>query len=139
MEFDYAKYETRAGAIYRPTLNVTFAYKSVFLPYNDALVDTGSDFVLLPLSIGEFLGAEPDFECVSEMNCACGGMFKAYESRYPIEIIIDHKGFTPKKWMTHVQFVDGPVPPLLGHRGFLDRFDATFSGKRRVMHLDYLK
>lgn len=135
MDFEYAKFLTRAGAIYRPSLNVTFAFQSRRVPYSDALVDTGSDFVLLPMSIAELLGAEPDLESVTEMSCACGGNFHAYESRYPIDIIVDHRGFMPKKFLTHVQFVDAPITPLLGHRGFLDRFDATFFGNKHTMRL----
>lgn len=136
MEFDYAKYRNAAGTIYRPSINVTFAYKSSRFPYQDALVDTGSDFVLLPLSIAEVLGTEPDFDAASEMHCACGGTFQSYESRYPLDIIIDHPGFKPKKWLTHVQFVDAPITALLGQRGFLDHFNATFFSKRHVLRLE---
>ncbi len=135
MEFEYSRYRTRDGLIHRPSLDVILGYKSHTLLYKDALVDTGSDFVLLPLSIAELLGVEPDFEAVSDMVCACGDFFQSYESRYPIEITVNHRGFLPKKWVTHVKFVDAPVTPLLGHRGFLDQFDATFLGKKHLMKL----
>ena len=136
MEFEYAKYQTRAGTIYRPAINILFTYKSRRFPYKDALVDTGSDFILLPISIAEILGVEPDLETISEINCACGHSFKSYESKYPLDLIVDRKGFMPKKWPTHVQFVDAEITPLLGFRGFLDKFDATFFSSRHVLRLE---
>lgn len=135
MEFDYSTYRNREGTFYRPSIDLTFKYNLSSFPYKSALVDTGSDFVLLPLSIAEALGAEPDLESVVELNCACGSTFKSYSSRYPLEIIIDHHGFRPKSWQTHVKFVEAESTVLLGHRGFLDRFNATFYGKNHVMKL----
>lgn len=135
MEFEYAKFRTSDGPFYRPSISVTFKYHSKLFAYQDALVDTGSDFVLLPLSMGELLGAEPDFDSALEVNCACGNHFKTYESRYPLELIVDHNGFLPRKWLTHVRFVPADITVLLGHRGFLDRFDATFYSGRHVMEL----
>ncbi len=135
MEFEYAKIRTRAGNMYRPAVNVTLSYKGKSFPIQEALVDTGADFVILPLSIGKALGAEPDLEAVSEISCACGNAFNSYESRYPIEIAIDHNKYVSKKWLTHVQLVDADVTVLLGHRGFLDRFNATFFGGKHLMSL----
>lgn len=135
MDIEYSKYRTRDGTFYRPTLDVIFRYKSAVLPYEAAIVDTGSDFIMLPLDIAEVLEAEPDFEQVTELHCACGGTFRGYASRYPIEIIIDQKGFRPVSWKTHVRFVEAKVSVLLGHRGFLDRFNATFHGKQHTMTL----
>ncbi len=135
MVFDYTTYRNREGTFYRPSINITFKYGSAFFPYTSALVDTGSDFVMVPLSIAEELGAEPDFESVTELNCACGSSFKSFNSRYPIEIVVDHKGFRPKSWETHVKFVEAEVTVLLGHRGFLDRFDALFSASDHTMSL----
>ncbi|MCF7844825.1 MAG: retroviral-like aspartic protease family protein [Kiritimatiellales bacterium] len=120
-------------------MNVTFQYKKNRFPYQDALVDTGSDFVLLPFNIAEAIGAEPDFDDHTELNCACGDVIKAYGSRYPVEIIIDHAGFRPSNWQTHVRLVDANIVPLLGHRGFLNRFDATFYGKKHIMKLEESK
>jgi len=135
MEFKYSSFRNREGTFYRPSINVTFKYKSKSFPYQDALVDTGSDFVLLPFSVAELLGIEPDFDSITEMLCACGGVFKTYSSRYPIEIVIDHRGFRPHSWQTHVKLVDAEITPLLGHRGFLDHVNATFYGKKHVMEL----
>lgn len=109
MDIEYTKYRNIDGTFYRPSINVTFKYKSQRFPYEAAIVDTGSDYVMLPLDIAEALGTEPDLDRVTELCCACGGTFKSYISRYPIEIIIDHKGFRPKSWQTHVQFVDAKV------------------------------
>ena len=135
MEFEYSTYRNRNGVFYHPSINVTFQYKAERLPYESALVDTGSDFVILPMEIAERIGAEPDLEQVTELNCACGGSFKSYTSRHPIKIIVDHEGFRPKHWETFVQFVDAKVTVLLGQRGFLDRLDATFYGKQHIMKL----
>src|SRR3989338_5515940 len=51
-------------------------------------------------------------------------------------ITIDHTGFRPHTWETFVKFVEPEVTVLLGHRGFLDRWDATFFGKRHTMKLE---
>lgn len=98
-------------------------------------MDTGSDFVLLPFEIAEDIGCEPDLDDDLEMNCACGGTFQTYGSRYPIELIVDHPGFRPRSWQTHVRLVNAKVPPLLGQRGFLDRLDVTFRGKLHRMSI----
>lgn len=133
MYIDYSVYRNRDGLFYRPSIDVMFTYTSKQFPYAAALVDTGSDFVMLPMAIAEILGIEPDLESATEMNCACGDTFKSFISRYPIEIAVDHQGLSTKPWKTFVQLVDANVPVLLGHRGFLDRFDVTFSSKRRRM------
>ena len=135
MEFEYTKYRTKDGIFYRPTLDVFFEYKGKRMKYEEAIVDTGSDYVQLPLDLAEVLGAEPDFDDFSIVECACGDTYKSYASRYPLEIIIDHKGFRPLSWKLHVRFVDAKVVPLLGHRGFLSRFEATFDGKNHKMRL----
>jgi len=135
MELEYTKYQTKDGAFYRPSIDITFKYKSEHFPYASALIDTGSDMIMLPLGIAEVLGAEPDFERVTELQCACGGTFKSYASRLPLELIIDQKGFRSMSWQTHVQFVESNVTVLLGHRGFLDRFDITFYGKQHMMKI----
>jgi hypothetical protein len=135
MEFEYITYRTRDGNFHRPAIDVTFTYRSQRFVYRQALVDTGSDYVLLPLSIAEELGAEPDFDSVAEVNCACGNGVKTYESRYPLEIGIEHVGFPPRRWQTHVRFIQGEAAVLLGHRGFLDRFDATFFSGRKMLGL----
>tara|TARA_Y100000310_G_scaffold342151_1_gene444008 strand:+ start:2648 stop:3067 length:420 start_codon:yes stop_codon:yes gene_type:complete len=135
MEFKYSSFRNKDGRFYHPSIDVTFQYDQNRFPYEGALVDTGSDYLLLPMRIAEKISAEPDFDDVTEFNCACGGVFKAYKTRYPIEIIVDHKGFRPKSWLTHANIVDGEMTPLLGHRGFLDRFDATFYGKTHIMKL----
>lgn len=136
MEFEYSTYRNREGVFYHPCINITFRYKSISFPYESAIVDTGSDFILLPLSIAEVLGVAPDFESVTELNCACGGQFKSYTSRHPIEIIVDHPGFRSHAWQTYVKFVEPEVTVLLGHRGFLDHFDVSFYGKRHRMKLE---
>ena len=135
MELEYTTYRNREGTFYHPSIDVTFKYKSVRFPYKSALVDTGSDFVMLPLDIAEALGAKPDFDRTIELNCACGDSFNSYMSLHPLEIIVDHKGFRPTSWQTHVQFVDARVTVLLGNKGFLDYFDATFYGGRHVLNL----
>ena len=135
MEIEYTKYRNIHGTFYRPTINLTFRYKSAIFPYEAAIIDTGSDFVMLPLEIAEALGAEPDLDRATKLDCACGDTFNSYISKYPIELVIDHKGFRPKQWQTHVQFVDAKVTTLLGHRGFLDRFDVTFFGQRHIMKI----
>lgn len=139
MEFEYSTYRNREGTFHHPCINVTFTFKSRAFPYQSAIVDTGSDFILLPLSIAEAIGAEPDFESVTELNCACGGSFKSYTSRYPIGLRIDHAGFRPQSWETFVKFVEPEVTVLLGQKGFLDRLDASFYGKRHVLKRHVLK
>lgn len=136
MEIEYMTYQNRDGTFYHPCIDVTFAYKSRSFFYRAALVDTGSDIVMLPMEVAEALGLEPDFDMANVLNCACGNSFLSYASRRPIEIRIDYKGFRPRAWQTHVRFVDAKVTTLLGHRGFLDRFDITFCGKRHVMRIE---
>ena len=59
VQFPYEKFEGIDGKMnYRPCLPITFSYKNNDIPIGSALVDTGSDFTILPLEIAHVLEIE---------------------------------------------------------------------------------
>ncbi len=137
MLFDYSKYPTDLGYRYRPTVPITFCYKKERFPCEAALVDTGADNIILPLEIAEVLGLEPDLDNPVETNAAGGLKFNLYKSKYQVEIIFHPKGYSPQKWKTFVYFAENQATILLGHTGFLEKFNAEFRGKTKVLELEF--
>ncbi len=102
-----------------------------------ALVDTGADNSILPLSIARDLrlettpGKGPD-------AAAFGGQ------RIPLsfaEVVLEiSENEVPIRWRGRLYFADFPDDAekavILGHEGFLDFFTATFDGENCVLTLE---
>ncbi|MFN0054416.1 MAG: aspartyl protease family protein [Planctomycetales bacterium] len=96
----------------------------------DALVDSGADETLFPLSIAEALGIDLDPQMTSEASGITGDRLKIQYGDAELRIESDEEFIV---WKTPVGFVDfgsasdGVV--ILGHGGCLDFFTATFDGE----------
>jgi Aspartyl protease len=102
----------------------------------DALVDTGADETLLPLSLAEVLGVKLDEEVTSEASGISGDKLTI---RYgDVELRIESGGESVT-WRTTVGFVDFGQSDdeviILGHGGCLDYFNANFDGARAELEL----
>lgn len=102
----------------------------------DALVDTGADETVFPLSLAELLGVELDEEITSVAAGISGDRLKIHYGEVGLEIEADG---TRAAWRTTVGFVDfGRADDeviILGHGGCLDYFTATFDGENAVLEL----
>jgi hypothetical protein len=102
----------------------------------DALVDTGADETLFPISLANLLGVELDQRQTSEAAGISGDRLKIYYGEVDIQIELDQQTVA---WRTVVGFVDfGSVDDeviILGQGGCLDFFTATFDGEQAELEL----
>jgi len=102
----------------------------------DALVDTGADETLLPLSLAEVLEIELDHEFTSQ---AAGISGDTLTIRYGDITFSIEDGEENVTWRTTVGFVDFPKSDeeviVLGHGGCLDYFTSNFDGERAELEL----
>lgn len=143
MNFRYRRYQVPDGGesgkfltIYRPVIAVT-----VLGPRGKvverALVDTGADFSILPLSIAPLLGItlDPGRNRVGES--ATGHNLAVSIGKVTFEIVQQEERY---RWATEVGFASlgssfHDEDAILGHGGFLDFFTATFDGKKHELSL----
>ena len=102
----------------------------------DALVDSGADETLFPLSLADALGIELDQQMTSEAAGISGDRLKIFYG--DVELRIESvQEFVA--WKTTVGFVDfGSVSDeviIPGHGGCLDFFTATFDGENAELEL----
>lgn len=102
----------------------------------DALVDSGADETLFPLSLAEILGVELDQELISEAAGISGDRLKIQYGNVELRI---ESGTETVVWKTTVGFVDfGSASDeviILGHGGCRDFFTAIFDGEKAELEL----
>lgn len=136
VEFPYERFEGRSGkVVHRPCLPITFSYRGKSISIGSALVDTGSDFTILPLEIAHVLEIELDDSQTIRVDCAGGGVFTAMPSQNKIGYLISVKGYRPIAWTGTVFFAENEPIILLGHHECLEKFDLTFQGPEKSLGL----
>ena len=135
MEFLYVKSEGKFSNIFRPCLPIIFEYKDKPFPVAHALVDTGSDFTILPLEVAHYLGIELDDSKTLILDGAGGGRFKAMPSQKKVIYKIEHKGYRSIQWQGTIYFTEAEPIILLGHHECLEKFDLTFCGPQKLLQV----
>ncbi len=122
--------------IFFPALRVTFRYKKCKLTIGNALVDTGADETLLPLSMAVEMGFKFDLDEDKTLREGAGGkQFVVYKSPVKIDCILESQGFRPFIWQSSVFFTLEQPTILIGRNNFLDKFTVTFRGKEKILEL----
>lgn len=137
MLFKYSQYPASnqpGDFIYRPTVDIIFKYNQQFILV-EALVDSGSDWTILPLEVADVLGIPVTSNNKTEFNAAGGNTFMVYQPPYMIEHILRQPGFRPFKWKSKVCFAVSQPTILLGQVGFLDRFKVTLNGIKKQLEI----
>ena len=102
----------------------------------DALVDTGADETILPLSLADLLGVELDQEVTSQAVGISGDKLTIYYGDVDFQIATESEIVT---WRTTVGFVEFGSSEdeviILGHGGCLDFFTAIFNGEQAELDL----
>jgi predicted aspartyl protease len=102
-----------------------------------ALVDTGADSSILPLSVAHELGIETT-PGKGPGAMAFGGERIALSFAEVVLEVSQHE--TAIRWPARLYFADFPDDTekavILGHEGFLDYFTATFDGEECVVTLE---
>jgi len=118
-------------------LRVTFRYKKFRETIGNALVDTGADETLLPLSMANEMGFDFDLDKDRTMCGGAGGkQFPIYKSPEQIEFILESPGFRPYSWKSNVFFTLEQPTILIGRKNFLDRFVVKLDGKNRILEIN---
>lgn len=103
----------------------------------DALVDSGADETLFPLSLAEALGVELDQPLTSEAVGISGDRLKIHYGDVELRI---ESGQEFVAWKSTVGFVDfgssSDEVIILGHGGCLDYFTAIFDGENAELELE---
>lgn len=100
----------------------------------EGLVDTGSDYTLLPIALANTMGIRTDDEPV-EMSGIGIGRIQVYFAEVILELgKKGHKGvWTPRGWKWKAWVGFGITPRIiLGQDGFLHYFNATFTARPRI-------
>lgn len=101
-----------------------------------ALVDTGADDVVLPCSIGRYIGIHLD-RSPHNGRAFGGASLDFFSSEVELEIRADGQSL---RWTTEVQFLEfnseDDETLVLGHRGFLNFFTAVFDGDQARLTLN---
>lgn len=141
MKFPYREYITQYPGtedfrlILRPVITIGIAGPQAAARW-DALVDTGADETLLPLSLAELLGVELDETATSQAAGISGDKLTIYYGEVEFQLgAVDAEVV----WRTLVGFVDFGSPEeevvILGHGGCLDYFTAVFDGELAELEL----
>jgi hypothetical protein len=135
---------------YRPTLafapsGLTFLYQPVISvlvlgPQGSdlllAMVDTGSDDVILPRSLAPTLGVTVDDTQAIPVTGVTGHQSTFAPGGVELEI---SDGVETYRWAATARFLSFPDPQrqlaMLGHSGCLEYFTATFDGYKKELHL----
>jgi hypothetical protein len=141
MRFPYRQYISQYPGssdfrlILRPVITVRIGGPRASARW-DALVDTGADETLLPLSRGELLGVILDRDATSQAAGITGELLTILYGDVEFQIGDGHE---TARWRTTVRFVDfGSADDeviVLGHGGCLDYFTAEFDGENADLQL----
>ena len=100
-----------------------------------ALVDTGSDDVVLPSSLGRYVGASLT-PSPRHAQAFGGSILEFAVGEVELELKADGDSF---RWRTEVKFMEfsevADETLVVGHKGFLEFFTAIFDGHEAVLTL----
>lgn len=136
MRFPYTEFlGLEEDRIFRPLIRVTFKMGEVsYSTY--CLVDSGSDYVILPIEIAGKLKLKLDVNSYFRIASAGGDIFRVYKSPVKIEHIIKQMGHRDIKCTSPVYFAESSGTFLLGQSGFLNQFKVTLNGKERSLEIN---
>lgn len=120
--------------VFRPLIPITFkANNKSFDGY--ALIDSGSDYNILPIGIAKILGLDLSCESRYNISAAGGRVFTIYKSPIAIGHIIKKRGWKMINWNAFVYFTEVGGDILLGQSGFLNQFKVTLDGKNKEIEI----
>lgn len=120
--------------IFRPMIPIIFkANKKEFKTYS--LIDSGSDYTILPIEIATILNLDISNEPRFNMLGAGGNCFIIYKSPIKIQFNIQKNGFKELHWKSYVYFAESGTTILLGQNGFLDQCKVLFNGTNKTIEI----
>ena len=120
--FDYYKY---------PIVPVKFFYKEKSTPVIDALLDSGGDFIVIPLPIASYLGLK--MKKAGNVDTA-GGEAALYKANLTMIIGKKEKTATYGNMEIHVS-TRNDIPVLLGRKPIFEDYEITFKKQKNQLIL----
>lgn len=111
--FDYLRY---------PILPVKFYYKDKKTPYIDALLDSGGDFIVVPLPIAKYLDLK--LKRAGSVDTA-GGTTSLFKAKLDMTIGKGEQIVTYKNIQIHIS-TRNDIPVLIGRHPIFEDFEITF-------------
>lgn len=139
MRFLYRKYQRGTapgfpdGIVYRPRIPIVIKTDTEPVPF-DALVDTGSDQTIFPISGLEAFGVQINKKSTSQVLTLHGQPDTLYEGEnIQLALYINDHAY---EWPAVVWFSTNiNAVPILGYSGFLEYFRAVFDGEKRELEI----
>lgn len=135
MIFDYRRYVFETGVAHRPVVTLKIIGPRGMVRW-DALVDTGSDITLLPSVIAEDLGIDLTVADESTIRGVGNESVDVRDGGVELEVTDGRELYC---WDAKVSFLMTSDAEshfaLLGHRGCLDFFVATFDADARALEI----
>jgi hypothetical protein len=120
--FDYQKY---------PVIPVKFCYDGKDTPIIDALLDSGGDFIVIPMPIAKYLNLQ--LERAGAVDTA-GGTTSLFKSNLDMTICEKEKNVTYNNLEIHVS-ERNDIPVLLGRKPIFEDYEITFKKKENQLIL----
>ena len=111
--FDYLRY---------PILPVKFYYKDKKTPYIDALLDSGGDFIVVPLPIAKYLDLK--LKKAGSVDTA-GGTTSLFKAKLDMTIGRGEEIATYDNIQIHIS-ARNDIPVLIGRHPIFEDFEITF-------------
>jgi len=124
--FDYYRY---------PIIPVKFYYKDKKTPFIDALLDSGGDFIVIPMPIARYLGLK--MKKAGSIDTA-GGTTSLFKATLSIIIGKGNRIATYKNIQIHVS-ARNDIPVLLGRYPIFEDYEITFKKQKNQLILNPIK
>jgi predicted aspartyl protease len=124
--FDYYRY---------PIIPVKFYYKEKKTPVIDALLDSGGDFIVIPMPIAKYLGLK--LKKAGAVDTA-GGTTSLFKATLSMIIGNKNKTFIYNNIQIHVS-ARNDIPVLLGRHPIFEDYEITFKKQKNHLVLNPVK
>ncbi len=124
--FEYQKY---------PVVPVKFDYDGTDTPFIDALLDSGGDFIVIPMPIARYLKLK--LKKAGDVDTA-GGTTSLFKANLNMMIGSAERSVTYKNIQIHVSARDD-IPVLLGRHPIFEDYEITFKKHKDQLVLKSLK
>lgn len=120
--FDYFRY---------PVVPVKFYYKDKETPFIDALLDSGGDFIVIPMPISNYLGLK--LRKAGDVDTA-GGITTLYKARLNMMFGTKDNNVIYDNLEIHVS-TRNDIPVLLGRQPIFEDYEISFIYKKNQLIL----
>jgi hypothetical protein len=112
-----------------PIVPVTFKYNHKKTPVIESLLDSGGDFIVLPMPIAKFLQLKLEPACDVE---TAGGTASLYQTKLDLLIGNNNKYILYENQKIHISTRED-IPVLLGRNPIFDDHEITFKKQKHQL------